>query len=279
MNNRKFNNDLKLEILISTMNRTSLSFLKAMFPYHELEKLDILIINQTEKGNELNSNFKNVRIINSYEKGLSLSRNLAIQNAIGDICLIADDDVEYLPKFELEILETFSKQQSATIIQYKIKTFSKKAYKTYPKASKILRSNKDLIKVSSIEIVFKRKHIKEKNILFDSFFGLGSYFQFGEEYLFLKEVINKGLIVYFENSFIVKHKFERSSSNVTSDGFIEAKAALYFHDYRNLSYLFLIKLLFFLLRKQLISFQEVFEKYRIGVSAINKYKDLKRLHE
>ncbi|MCF7569495.1 glycosyltransferase [Sabulilitoribacter arenilitoris] len=279
MNKNIFDNDLKLEILISTMYKTSLSFLDNMFPHHDLKKLNLLIINQTEKGDELNSNYKNIRIINSYEKGLSISRNIAIKNAIGDICLIADDDVEYLPNFECKIFEAFSKLQHFSIIQFKIKTFSGVAYKNYPKLSKRLTRNKDLISASSIEIAFKRKEIIEKNILFNPLFGLGSYFKSGEEYLFFKKALKTNLEVYFENLFIVKHKLERSTSNVASDNFVETKAALYYYNYKNLSYAFLFKFIFFLLRKQKISFKQFTIKYKVGVAGINKFKELKRLYE
>ena len=95
-------NSPKLEILMSTMNKTSLSFLEPIFPNHNLEDLNILVVNQTQVGKELNSDLENIRVFNSYEKGLSKSRNLAIQNALGEICLIADDDTEYLPDFASE---------------------------------------------------------------------------------------------------------------------------------------------------------------------------------
>ena len=45
------------------------------------------------------SDFENIRVINSFEIGLSKSRNLAIKNALGDICIIADDDIEYVEDF------------------------------------------------------------------------------------------------------------------------------------------------------------------------------------
>ena len=144
MNKEILENDLKLEILVSTMYRTSLSFLFQMFPCHNLETLNILIVNQTLKGNELKSDFENIRILNSYNQGLSFSRNLAINNAIGDICLIADDDVEFLPDFDQTILRSFSKRKLVSVILFKIATFSGKAYKNYPKDSKRLSKKKEI---------------------------------------------------------------------------------------------------------------------------------------
>jgi len=274
MNKSIFDNEVTFEILISTMNKTSLSFLDQMFPYQELENLNVLIINQTIKGKELNSYKDNIRVINDYNKGLSISRNLAIKNAIGEICLIADDDVEYLPNFNKIILKTFSRQKSSSIILFKIDTFSGEVYKIYPKVSKKLLSKKDIESTSSIEIAFKRKDIILNRIIFNTHFGLGSYFESGEEYLFLKEVLNQKLIINFENATIVKHKLERSTSNMGSDNFVKAKAAIYYHDYKELSYLVLLKFIIFLFRKRLIPFNYLIKKYIVGLSSIKLYKKL-----
>lgn len=267
-------NDIILEILISTMNRTSLSFLEKMFPNQELDRLNLLVINQTQIGNELDSNYKNIRVINSFDKGLSLSRNLALKNAAGEICLVSDDDVEYLPNFLNTIVSAFSRLKGASVIRFKIETFTGVAYKTYPKTSKSLNTKKDIESASSIELAFKRKDIISNNITFNSLFGLGSRFQSGEEYLFLQEILKKGLNIYFENEAIVKHSFERSTSNMGSENFIKTQAALYYHDYQNLSYLFLLKFIIFLVRKKIVSLNEFVPKYKLGVSAIKIYKEL-----
>lgn len=269
--------NLKLEILMSTMNKTSLSFLDAIFPHHKLSSLHILIINQTETGKELNSDFENIRIINSYEKGLSKSRNLAIKNALGDICLIADDDIEYVEDFEKIIINGFQKFDNASVIRFKIDTFSGETYKAYPKHSKKLISKRDIESSSSIEIAFKREHIISNNIEFDPLFGLGSYFQSGEEYLFLKELLKSRLLIYFEDEFIVKHKAISSTSNIANEDFIRTQAALYYKDYGVLSYFSLFKFIIFLVRKRMIPSNKFLLKYKFGLQGIKSFIRLKNV--
>lgn len=266
-------NDLKLEILISTMNRDSLTFLNKMFPYHDLKSLNILIINQSQKGIELISKLNNIRVINSIDVGLSKSRNLALKNAIGDICLIADDDVEYLANFEVTIKNSFIKFSDATIVRFKIDTFSSEDYKIYPPKSKRLNKKKEIENTSSIEIAFIRNAICNK-VDFNTNFGLGSQFTCGEEYLFLNEILKLNKVIYFENTAIVKHSVERSTSNIGSDQFVKAQAVLYFYNYNVFSYLYLLKLVFFLYRKKLISFKMVLQKYIVGINAITVYKEM-----
>ncbi|WP_157805330.1 glycosyltransferase family 2 protein [Confluentibacter citreus] len=257
------------------MNREDLAFLNKIFGNNNFKDYQILIINQTTPKKLLKSDFKNIRVINSFDLGLTKSRNLAIVNAIGDICLIADDDVEYVLDFDKIIISSFSALKHASAIRFRIGTFTGKDYKNYPLKSKRLINKKDIIDASSIEIAFKRNEIINK-ISFNTFFGLGSYFTCGEEYLFLKEMINKKLQVYYQNDTIVKHSFERSTDNIAGDDFVKAQAALYYHDYKNLSYLLLIKFIFFLLRKSMISYSQILDKYNKGLSGITIYKKLER---
>ncbi|PQV48205.1 glycosyl transferase family 2 [Jejuia pallidilutea] len=263
-----------LEVLVSTMNRTSLSFLEKMFPHQDIKQLNILIVNQTTKGRELTSKLKNIRVVNSYEKGLSKSRNLAIKNAVGDICLIADDDVEYVKEFETITKEGFIKFPEATIIRFKIDTFTGEQYKAYPKTGGQLLSRKSIKPTSSIEIAFKRKAILEKGIAFNTLFGLGSYFQSGEEYLFLKKAISNGLSVYFVNSTIVKHALERSTSNMGSDNYVKTICAINYLEFKNFSYILLLKYIFFLVVNGAVSIRGSFNKLLVGFKGINQCRQL-----
>jgi len=81
-----------VEIIVATMNRDSLDFLIPMFPFASLADFSILIINQTHANAILTSDFSNIKVINSFEKGLSKSRNLGLKNAQGEILILADDD-------------------------------------------------------------------------------------------------------------------------------------------------------------------------------------------
>lgn len=274
MSTAVLNKNVAFEILISTMEKSDFSFLESMFPNTPYYNFNILIINQTSKGKELVSNYSNIRTINTYSKGLSNSRNMAIEKAFGDICLLADDDIEYLPNFENTIQKAFEKRSEASIIRFKIDTFTGEDYKSYPLISRRLYIEQ-IKSSSSIEIAFKRKPIVAKQILFDPIFGLGSYFPSGEEFLFLKEALRKKLQIYYENKSIVKHKFERSTSNMASNDFIKTKAAIYYNRYKIFGYLGLLKFIIFLYRKGLINLTDIIDKFKVGLNGIKYYKKLK----
>jgi len=123
-----------LEILVATQDRNSLEFLYKMFPEKECHEYKILVVNQTDRKRIISEQQlgSNVRVINSFDKGISKSRNLALQNAIGKIILIADDDVVYTPGFEKKIISSFNSYSFISFAIFKIAGLKGIDYKEYP---------------------------------------------------------------------------------------------------------------------------------------------------
>jgi hypothetical protein len=262
-----------LEILIATRDRLNLDFLSSMFPFKKFFNFNILIINQSKEG-VLVSDYSSIRVINSKEIGLSKSRNLAINNAVKKICLIADDDVVYSENFDKHIISAFSKLINPAIVTFnhqrigldKPKNNSPKAYK---------HTLKSILNVCSIEIAFRLDEIKKNKIYFDEYFGLGSFFETSEENLFLRKALGLKLDSYYYPSVIVSHPLLSSGTQEGKDELIFARSALIYKTKGNYVYFWLLKYLFFLLRNNYIKGSECFEKFKIGLSGINKLKELK----
>jgi len=264
-----------LEIVIATKNRDNLDFLALMFPFTSFSNFNILIINQSNDA-ILSSDFENVRVINIDEKGLSKSRNLAIKNASKKICLIADDDVVYFPNFDNEIVTAFNQNPKASIITFNHQRIGKK--EPHNKSKTVYsHSQKTIENVCSIEIAFQLKDIKDNTISFDEHFGLGSYFETAEEYLFLQNAIELKLNVLFSPFVIVSHPLLSSGENQGEDKILFARAALFYKTKRNLAYIWLLKYVFFLARNRYINWNECWRKYKIGLNGIQKYKELVKL--
>jgi glycosyltransferase involved in cell wall biosynthesis len=266
-----------LEILIATKNRISLDFLALMFPFSPFSNFNILIINQSIE-NILVSDFESVRVINVNEKGLSKSRNLAIRNASKKICLIADDDVVYFANFEKEIIYAFNQNPEISIITFN----HQRVGLNMPQNSfrkPFSHSLKSIWNASSIEIAFQLNDIKENDLIFDENFGLGSYFETAEEYLFLREAIQLKLTALFFPFVIVSHPLTTSGENQGSDRILFARAALFYKTKANLVYIWLLKYVFFLVRNNYINWNECMDKYKMGLSGIRKYKELVTLKQ
>jgi len=273
MSNVFLENDL--EILIATQDRSDLGFLSKMFPFKHFSNYTILIINQSNDA-VLTSGYPSVRVINSTEIGLSRSRNLAIAEAEKKICLLTDDDVVYFPDFEKEIVKAFEKNPDSSIITFNHKRIGlEKPNNTSQKG--YVHTAKSILKVCSIEIAFQLEDIKKSAIYFDEDFGLGSFFETAEEYLFLRKALRQDLKSYYCPAVIVSHPLLSSGKLEGSDELLFAKAALFYKINGRLAYLWLMKYLFFLYRHHYVKKANCFEKLKIGLSGIEKYRMLNRI--
>lgn len=184
----------KIEILVSTINQSNCQEL--------IQRMNIkgncTIINQitdTTLDVPKKSINQKVKFLSYQEKGLSKSRNRAIMSAEADICIIADDDMYYEEDIEEKIQKAYEQYPDADIIAFDVDNEDK------AKRKKILSQGEvNLIKsmkISSVQITFKRKSILEKQIQFKENFGTGAEFNFGEENIFMAECLRKKLKIYY----------------------------------------------------------------------------------
>lgn len=262
-----------LEILVSTMNQSTLDFLIPMFPFAHFSEFSILVINQTNQDNLLNSDFPKVRVVNSFEKGLSKSRNLALRHAVGKIALVADDDVVFLPDFDTKIIESYQQNKDFSIICFQTLTTKNNPYSKY-KNQAFNMKEKHFLNVLSIELTFKIQDLSEKNIVFNEYFGLGAKFEDAESLFFLRRANHNELKILFSPKNIVIHQEYSSSDEVVSDRLLYAKMAGFYKKHQFLAYFLLFKFVFFLLRKQMISISEIVPKIKVGLAGISDYKAL-----
>ena len=208
-----------IEVIMSTMYRENINEL--MIENKNI-KGNLLIINQTNNKKQYKLN--NIRMINYSERGLSKSRNRAIENSKADICLIADDDIIYKKDYIEIIQDLFNKNPNIDVITLRVDTPEGIPFKKYRKKS-FIHNKFTIFKVSSISIAFRRNSILENNIKFDESFGLGAQFATGEEAIFLNDCISKGLRVKYEPISLVIHPFI-SSGKIFNENQLFAKGAL-----------------------------------------------------
>ena len=267
---------MDFEILISTMFRTDLLFLDNIFSKTSVENYNVLIINQTDDDKFLNSSLDNIRVCNSLERGTSNSRNLAIENAKGNICLFADDDTIFEENFENIITSEFKKHQDMYLLSFESTSGEKKDFHLdYPKLSGIHTKN-SLRKVHMITMAFNRQKLIESKVRFNQYFSLGGKFNGGTEYVFLRNAFSKGLKAFHIKKTIVHHIDDISSGKkMESDQKIHTSSARANHFNGVIyAYLWLCKYLFFLLRNGLIKSNQIAYKFRVGVKGINEYTEL-----
>jgi glycosyltransferase involved in cell wall biosynthesis len=228
---------MKVELLISTMHQNDLTLIDTMNI-----RTDAIIINQCEKVDYNEKEIINgrVRMISVNDRGLSKSRNLAIDNSKSDICVIADDDLKYHDQYKDFIVENYKKYKDADIIAFDLPSTNQNRPTSSLKEGRVdfLHS----MKIASFQITFKRKSLTDNNVRFNELFGAGSKYICGEENILLAEAIKKGLKVYFVNKDIgiVSHN-ESTWYNGFDEKLFRTKGAVFYEMNSRLSTLFILQ--------------------------------------
>lgn len=185
---------LKFEILLSCMNLKDCDIVRQS----KIES-DVLIVNQcgSDGFSQADVNGKTVRLYSVRDKGLTKSRNFAIQHSNADICLLCDDDETFRTGYESRILEAYDKIIDADVIIFDIGNHPAR----FPNEVRKLKYF-DLFKVSSWQISFRRESLLKNGIQFDEKMGAGTGNGAEEELKFLTECRRAGLKIYYFPSVI-----------------------------------------------------------------------------
>lgn len=191
---------MNLEVLISCMNQQDMKIAEQTGI-----QTDVLIINQCPKvehsddassdKNTLevqNSSRGNIRMLRTNTRGLSKSRNLAIQHAVGDVCLLCDDDEQLDSSYEKIILNAYEALPDADIICFRI---SNQPSRLTQKTQRLTKWT--AMRIASWQITFRRESILKSGIRFDEDMGAGTGNGGGEEVKFLRDCIKSGLKAYY----------------------------------------------------------------------------------
>lgn len=261
-----------IEILIATMNRSDLRFLNLMFPDFNLKEINVLIINQTSEESILTSENENIKIINSFEKGLCKSRNLAIQNAVKEIIVITDDDVVFKPNFEEEIVTAFNKLE-CDAINFQIERIENQLYRKYSNKIKSKLNWFELLNTYSVEMVLKRQSVIKKQLKFNENFGLGSIFSFGEEAIFLANAKKKKLKLGYFPKPIVIHSEVTSTTKYNKKDQYYIQGAVFYVIFGGF-YLFWVFLkIFFDIKQSKIKFSQIIELVKKSIEGKKNYEE------
>lgn len=178
-----------IEVLISAMYQED----NSIFDRTNI-KTDALLINQCNM-DSINREVKKDcihKMISTTQRGLSKSRNMALDNATGDICLICDDDEVLVDNYKEIILDAFEKNPKYDVLCFK---FILKGKKFPSHAYKINFLN--ALRITSWQIAFKRNSILNKRIKFDENYGSGTPVGSGEENIFLYDCLKNNLKIKY----------------------------------------------------------------------------------
>lgn len=217
---------MSVDVLISTMNLKDIKEHQNLIKKMNINSNSITINQITDHGIQLFDDLGKNSVFSFSDKGLSKSRNIAIEKCKSDIFIIADDDIVYVDNYEKIVQKFFKLYSDADIITFQVEGIEEK-FKNY--FNKMRKHNYiTTMKVASVEIAIKRKSIIKNNIKFNENFGAGAKYKMGEENIFLAQCLKKGLkIVYIPVKIADLHMGNSTWFNGYDKDFFVSKGAAF----------------------------------------------------
>jgi glycosyltransferase involved in cell wall biosynthesis len=180
---------MKLDILMSCMNQIDDRLIRDSRILG-----DAVVINQC--GREDNRTYQTehgtVRWFDSAAKGLTVSRNMALEKSDAQICLLCDDDEVFERDYAEKIRGAYEALPDADVIIFKM------VGRTPSFEDRIMRLKFPMtMRVSSWQISFRRESLMRTGIRFDELLGAGTGNGAEEELKFLTDCEKSGLKIYY----------------------------------------------------------------------------------
>ncbi len=264
---------MKLQVLVSTMNQNDYSLLERM----NIQS-DAIIINQCDKDEVVTFNYKNheIKWISMSDRGIGISRNVALFNATADFILFADDDLTYEDGYAKEVIKAFETNIKADVICFNIRLIN---------SNKNIGGHRDNVKCKKLHLFnsmrygatligARRKSLLRERIEFSLLFGGGATFNSGEDSIFIRDCLHAGLKLY-SHTYCLGNVEDSQSSwyKGTNDKFFRDRGSAYY-----LIFPKLYILLFLYYAKKMAHLDEKYNIYRIfclfmdGRKIIRKYR-------
>ncbi len=176
-----------VEVLAVTMHQSDNSLISTMNI-----QTNAIISNQCET-TEINKyylNEKNVIFINTATRGVGVNRNIGLLYSSADICILADDDMRFYDDYKSIVIDSFNKYCKADVIIFNIEEnpITRPIIKHVTKVNLL-----NYRRYGAARIAFKRKSVSYNGIFFNTNFGGGTSHSSGEDSLFLRDCLRKGL--------------------------------------------------------------------------------------
>ena len=167
---------------------------------------------------------EDVTVLRAGSTGLSNNRNNLLENAVGDIFLIADDDLRYSSAQLAEVIRVFDENPE---VDYASFMFTGQDAKIYPGQSCKLWPVPKHFSQTSFEVAI-RNNVRTGSLRFNPYFGLGApVLRSGEEELFLLRALRLGLNCRFFPIVITHHEgLTKGNRKITDNGVLKASGAV-----------------------------------------------------
>lgn len=197
---------MRVQVLVATMNQKDHSLLKKLNI-----QTDVIVGNQCDFNSieKFEYNGFKVTYLNFNERGVGLNRNNALMRADSDICLFADDDMEYVDGYGEMIKEAFLNNPKADVICFNLIEPNSQRRQIHKK-HKVSWFN--YLTYGTARFAVRLSSVKKNGIYFNQCFGGGTEHCHGEDNLFLTSCLKAGLKIVAVPMYLATLKDERVST-------------------------------------------------------------------
>ncbi len=183
---------VKVEVLVATMHQTDHELLKRL----NLQT-DAVVINQCDRTTYEEITYEGHRVVwvDTCQRGLSKSRNMALSYASGDICIFADDDIVYADGYGAMVERAFAEQPLADIMAFNTRCINREGAAKQTSIEKTRKAPHNKY-YGSVRLAFRRSKIVKTGLSMNTLIGAGTKYGSGEESLFLRQCRKAGLKIY-----------------------------------------------------------------------------------
>lgn len=205
---------------------------------------DAVIINQCgEFGyEEYEHKSHTIRCYSLRERGVGLSRNSALMRAEAEISVFADEDIVYEEGYEKKIMGAFERHKDADMILFNVKVAPTRRTYWNEKEKRIHWYNYG--RYPAYSIAARTEALHRVNVSFSLLFGGGAKYSNGEDSLFLRDCLKRGLKMVASPEIIGEEK-ERESTwfHGYNDKFFKDRGVLYHFLYGKMAAPFALRFL------------------------------------
>ncbi len=171
--------------------------------------------------------------LNSDRRGVGYNRNLVLEHAAADICILADDDMRFVDGYPEIARKAFAECSEADVWIFNLIEKKPRRWRN-EWICRIGRFN--YARYGAARLAVRRQSLADAGIAFHTMFGGGTRYSAGEDTIFLKECLDRGLKLYAVPYALAEIDQDAASTWFTGyhEKFFSDKGALYAQLYPHL---------------------------------------------
>ncbi|MBP3437549.1 MAG: glycosyltransferase family 2 protein [Clostridia bacterium] len=199
----------KVEVLVACMHQSDDSLYTQMNLH-----TDAVLANQCDTygyAEYVQPDGNTVKLVSTKDRGVGKNRNKALMYATGEYIMCSDQDMIYVDDYATIVEQAFEKCSKADIIVFNLEYLNRftPARKSDTRFKRVHLWN--CMRYGTARVAMRRTSVEKACLSFSTLYGGGAKYSSGEDSLFIREAIRKGLKMYTSPVTVAKVKQEASS--------------------------------------------------------------------